>query len=85
MVLVDDFSPNNPLPPLSRKKARCSGNLSGQVTNCRVGQKASEVLGHGSSIAIVTVISLVAAFQLPSNHWTPNLFINVKPGETAFK
>ena len=46
---------------------------------------ASKALGHGNSIAIVTVISLVAAFQLLSNNRTPNLFINVKPAETALK
>ena len=46
---------------------------------------ASNALGRGNSIAIVTVISLVAAFQLLSNNRTPNLFINVKPAETALE
>ena len=36
-------------------------------------------------MAIVTVIYFVAVFQLLSNNRTPNLFINVKPAETALK
>ena len=49
----------------------------------RVGKTASKALGRCNSIAILTVISLVAAFQLLSNNRTPNLFINMKPAETA--
>ena len=70
---------------LSKKKAFCSGNFPGQVTNCRVGKTASKALGRGNSIAIVIVVSLVAAFQLLSNNRTPSLFINVKLTETALK
>ena len=55
------------------------------MTNCRVCKTASKALGRGNSIAIVTVVSLVAAFQLLSNNRTPNLFINVKPAEIALK
>ena len=81
MVLADDFTTDN----LSseEKKARCSENFPGRVTTCRVGKTASKALGRGNSIAIVTVVSLVAAFQLLSNNRTPNLFINMKPAEIS--
>ena len=55
------------------------------MTNCGVDKTASKALGRGNSIAIVTVVSLVAAFQLLSNNRTPSLFISVKPAETALK
>ena len=41
-------------PTLCRKK-RVALEISGQVTNCRVGKTASKALGRGNSIAIVTV------------------------------
>ena len=53
------------------------------MTTCRIGKTASKALGRGNSIAIVTVVSLVAAFQLLSNNRTPNLFINMKPAEIS--
>ena len=83
IFLADDFSTNNP--SSEQKKACCSGNFPGQVTNSKVGKTASKALGLGNSMAIVTVIYFVAVFQLLSNNRTPNLFINVKPAETALK
>ena len=55
------------------------------MTNSKVGKTASKALGLGNSMAIVTVIYFVAVFQLLSNNRTPNLFINVRPAETALK
>ena len=55
------------------------------MTNSKVGKTASKALGLGNSMAIITVIYFVAVFQLLSNNRTPNLFINVKPAETALK
>ena len=72
-------------PLLCRKKACSPWHFPGQVNNCRVSKTALKAIGCGNSIAIKTVISLVAAFQLLSKNRTLNLFVNVKPAETALK
>ena len=41
--------------PTLRRKKRVALEISGQVTNYRVGKTASKALGRGNSIAIVTV------------------------------
>ena len=66
--------------PLSRKNG-----LLWKFLWARDSKTASKALGRGKSIAIVTVISLEQHFNCSPTVGLQNLFINVKPVETALK